>query len=776
MIPKQMSFLDDENDGKGAPPVLSPSGSQTFHFVPRADEVVTDNTCVNCRKSINHVPRLLSCLHTMCSECVEILQDKNKNTLPCSLCSSVTNLPAGSTVHLNADCVTLINHEYTLLSADKLMCGFCDPDAARAASHYCNNCYSPLCSVDANNHKRIKAFGSHKLTLLDKQKMHSCPLSKDVRVCMEHDEKDYGRFCETCETPVCQVCEDTNHVGHRFVPFINAGNNARTAVDQELKVAHGSIKRVSDAISLIEHTSAEIKEKEEKITQSIKSETEAIIRCAQDRERRLLNALIHQAAEKQTDLKSQKMSLQSQLSSLQFAAEYAAKSLRMSNENNGEFQLLWVKRPLYSRLSTLQVRNDIAPVCNSFIELQQGNERTQAVNLINKSGQIVVINSNLERCRLIYHTTDIKMGETFCVMLLQLDKSGAILMTGHVEPFVTLQYNDGSADTITPKLEDDGRYSISFTPSRGTTCELSVHIRNQHIEGSPIQFKIVKPDTHPPINEASHVHATSSTNPRVDLSASYNFTSSTNPFATPQYTPSFVSAPQYTPPSVSTPQYASNALFTAFPTNGVTVSSIDSDDEEDGLSALSKHKAVSNMGEQHTVSDPDPVETEENKHQEFNHSICGELLELSADSRTVTKSANASRGWNSAVLGSLPNQSYKLRINSCSRNGLMIGLSPSHDFKADGEPNHSVRGYFFSISTRSSYRSTKPKKREYANNITPPQNGSIIEVVYDRIQGTISYIIDGNQAGVAFDAVPSDVDLYPAVELPASGDSVQFLD
>jgi len=142
--------------------------------------------------------------------------------------------------------------------------------------------------------------------------------------------------------------------------------------------------------------------------------------------------------------------------------------------------------------------------------------------------------------------------------------------------------------------------------------------------------------------------------------------------------------------------------------------------------------------------------------QRWDPNYCGVNIQLSQKNVVATKIGG--NGWN-AVLGTEPNQTYKVKLVNRGTNGLeMIGMAPRNGFKVNGL-NQTSCGWYLYCHEGTLCSQQGDSYRAYATAIG---NGSVVEVVFDAQKREISFTIDGVSKGVAFSNLPQG-DFYPAV-------------
>eukprot|EP01118_Nematostelium_gracile_P004800 TRINITY_DN15729_c0_g1_i1.p1 TRINITY_DN15729_c0_g1~~TRINITY_DN15729_c0_g1_i1.p1 ORF type:complete len:323 (-),score=76.52 TRINITY_DN15729_c0_g1_i1:15-983(-) len=136
----------------------------------------------------------------------------------------------------------------------------------------------------------------------------------------------------------------------------------------------------------------------------------------------------------------------------------------------------------------------------------------------------------------------------------------------------------------------------------------------------------------------------------------------------------------------------------------------------------------------------------------------GKNLELSKNNTTVTKTS--SKGWNSAVLANQYVDRFTIKIVKRSDGDAMIGMAPV-SFDKNGN-NFRSCGYYLHIGIGSLFSQGNRFGRPFTNSI---QEKSLIEVYYDRKNGTIRFKVNDVDLGIAFENIPNQTLLFPCLEI-----------
>ncbi|XP_061451416.1 protein PML-like isoform X2 [Rhineura floridana] len=246
--------------------------------------------CERCRREAKN-PKLLACLHTLCTECLE----ENKPIDHCPVCR-ISIQRAGRAVFqdnlLFANLQTKLNTYRKIASERDLVCDRCKD----GAEFWCSECSEFLC---------VKCYDAHQWYL--KQKSHEAQKLADLKndtaqnfleasrkssnlFCSEHTQV-ISIYCRGCCKPLCCSCAllDGEHYNARLYCNIRVEIENRKEELGKIKVELGEKKRsyektystVHERLQQLEkmrsETREEIQEKVEEMVQWIRQKGEELL-------------------------------------------------------------------------------------------------------------------------------------------------------------------------------------------------------------------------------------------------------------------------------------------------------------------------------------------------------------------------------------------------------------------------------------------------------------------------------------------------------------------
>ncbi|XP_066491016.1 protein PML-like isoform X2 [Tiliqua scincoides] len=249
--------------------------------------------CERCQKEVKS-PKLLSCLHNLCTECLE---ESKPNGL-CKICGTPYSQNAGTSKQDNllfANLQANLSIYWKAVDSKDLMCDNCK-EGNKKAEYWCSVCKEFLCTSCYESHQKYTresheiralkgiAAGSSKeyLDWIKKRSVNSCSIHKNEPV---------SRYCPECRQSMCSKCAllDSIHTGlHRDLQEeIKHGRDELQGMSMEL------MKKKSNYSGIYERLKKLVKDKEK-----VKSETKALqkmieimMQLVQERREALLTAV-----------------------------------------------------------------------------------------------------------------------------------------------------------------------------------------------------------------------------------------------------------------------------------------------------------------------------------------------------------------------------------------------------------------------------------------------------------------------------------------------------
>ena len=227
-------------------------------------------TCQGC-SNILVEPRVLSCMHNFCYNCVqglEVEQNQEEEAedeepreslagfVRCPACETPTEYPEGGAAalppafHLIA-MLELYKMVRKVQKGDKSSCENCKENCAVG---YCRHCSQLLCRGCIAIHRRWSKFEKHDILGIEQianTALQGLPLKDPGEMtCPDHEEPMLF-FCNTCEHIICQTCSVHDHKEHDFQLVSENYPEHEEEVKQSLEPLKDQIAKLDEAISEI---------------------------------------------------------------------------------------------------------------------------------------------------------------------------------------------------------------------------------------------------------------------------------------------------------------------------------------------------------------------------------------------------------------------------------------------------------------------------------------------------------------------------------------------
>ncbi|KDO31917.1 hypothetical protein SPRG_03133 [Saprolegnia parasitica CBS 223.65] len=179
---------------------------------------------------------------------------------------------------------------------------------------------------------------------------------------------------------------------------------------------------------------------------------------------------------------------------------------------------------------------------------------------------------------------------------------------------------------------------------------------------------------------------------------------------------------------------------------------------------------ISTPRELHTPSERDAGSLKWNPH------LCSAGLSLSDDGSSVQRANAPSRSVSHSVLGASCVDVYSLRLERITTVGnvlgkLFVGLAPRKGFGVYSY-NPEVSGYYVELRHGTLYAQDGIRGTPYCAGFS---EGDVVTVRWRRDVGEIHFEKNDLELGVAFSGLPTDLELFPAVDMYYHGAHLSFV-
>ena len=245
-------------------------------------------------------PKLLSCAHTFCKDClVQLYQCQRRgDNISCPVCRQSTRLQNGdvSRLQTNVPIKAMIGD----VKSAKRNCTLCGPEAKSIATAYCQMCVEYMCDSCLEAHVKFRKNKDHEVTSMDDINKGKVKMK---RFCHAHPQEEKLWVCTTCNCLICFRCRviDHNDANHKLEKVTDFQKRMKDQIESLKKKAGERVKSFENHMKMTNKQDAKI---DLKINEVIADINKAYDDCIQQLTKRR-NALIGQCNEFKKKLKMQ---------------------------------------------------------------------------------------------------------------------------------------------------------------------------------------------------------------------------------------------------------------------------------------------------------------------------------------------------------------------------------------------------------------------------------------------------------------------------------------
>ncbi|XP_046567785.1 tripartite motif-containing protein 45-like [Haliotis rubra] len=224
--------------------------------------------CPSCRKIFdlrNQTPRLLGCLHSVCSDCLKITLFSHESPgIACPVCRSPISHEAAP---LDYAIMKVLEIEETK-DLGGLKCDDCPHDGT--ATYRCLDCRCNMCDTCMSYHAKFAATITHELRCLSELSDTKHEVLKEDKLCPQHGLRQHLFCCsKTCKVALCSTCATTDHNGHNLGPIWCLYGAVRKDIMKRNVLLAENISRMEDLEARLNSHKERVKESKRNIESDI---------------------------------------------------------------------------------------------------------------------------------------------------------------------------------------------------------------------------------------------------------------------------------------------------------------------------------------------------------------------------------------------------------------------------------------------------------------------------------------------------------------------------
>ena len=473
--------------------------------------------CVQCKKELRD-PHLLCCLHCVCRECIESVEQL-RGRLKCPQCGDTTThtpaeaqttcseqvcRPSTATAEVRCfpvRCVALAKYAedckllQKIASGEPLLCNnsACD-DPTSPAAVLCLECAEFLCQSCSSAHRLMasKISGDH--TELPLSKPFSRPPSVQRSVvssatpatCPTHEGKTLEYICEQCDTLLCQACTVDRGPGHqpKFLTRAALAGHAQCLVAAKEVIVSGREKKQKIAARL-EEQSIEVDKATKEAHRATEQEFNHLHKLLSQKEASMHEQIDTASAQKKQYLAEHTQRCNKEGESL--AVTEAILSFLLANSSSYEVVAYKKLAQMIQSAATSQHRPQAdGALVSSMLQFQPQHVKA-LVAAITQFGQVQDGASPLH-CTVCPNPESIRQSPPVMFTLTAISSRSIPCSSGgeSVEAFLRPR-PPVPGPAIKAKVADkkNGQYKVEFHAVYSGECELSFLVNGGHVHGSP---------------------------------------------------------------------------------------------------------------------------------------------------------------------------------------------------------------------------------------------------------------------------------------------------
>ena len=450
------------------------------------------NICQYC-DNIYQDPRILSCLHSYCLQCITKLHVEGATSITCPTCNQSTTIPDEDVSSLPRN--VRLSEE---TKQDKILrkvtstspppCDSCDENSPIA---YCTECDYLLCNVCYDAHQKLKKSRSHSsFTLKEAQNMSQDKLikmlpssSSSSPMCHDHDNQVLDLYCQQCTIPVCVKCTIISHKGHPVHEVSKQIIQNKEEIQQGLEGFPVSQKHLKEVMTAGEEMKKKIKTRKNEVDTIIQQAFAKLQQLLHQSEEALLAKSSEEAMGKEVRLSIQLESIQRLFESMNHCHSLAS----IATSEYSDVELLSIAHTLHNRSINLQQQfSEISLELSPNISVEVNTDTL--ATMITEFG--CVSDTSPSNSTAVIPCNRLAIGAAMKVKVVSRDIRGQELDHGEV---VRSRLTAVGKRSIECQVTDnnDGTYLVSVTPQQSGQHKLSITIHGQDIQGSPFDLSVV---------------------------------------------------------------------------------------------------------------------------------------------------------------------------------------------------------------------------------------------------------------------------------------------
>ena len=444
-------------------------------------------------------PKLLSCFHVFCKECLEslVLQEEGQSILRCPNCRRATAVPPQGVSGLQSDFHAhhLFEIKNTLTKAKEPQKTRCEKCKKSTATGFCRDCGKFICEKCTEVHQMWEALATHQIVTMQDIQADTAtliPPKKKVIYCPKHKGKKIKIYCETCNELICSNCTIRLHQGHQYDIVSDTFQKHKQEIADQLEPVKHHLDTVNQALHNFNARSKEIQDQRAAIQADIHKEIDQLHQALEQRRTELIGQLDQLIQHKLKSLAAQRDQVELLHTQLTSCLEYVEGSLTTGTQG----EILEMKAPLLKQINRINTDfnpDTLAPEEEADILLVADSDLHHACE---KFAEVVVaLPAHPDKC---YSTGNglksAKVEGLTTVLVHAIDKDGKETkqpVKGLAAELVRITNATRAECQVT--RAGGSKYEIQYQPATRGQHQLHIRINGKNIKGSPYTVMVAMP-------------------------------------------------------------------------------------------------------------------------------------------------------------------------------------------------------------------------------------------------------------------------------------------
>ncbi|XP_071501171.1 E3 ubiquitin-protein ligase TRIM56-like [Diadema antillarum] len=280
-------------------------------------------------------PRLLSCSHTYCKDCLKQLSNSGSQSkgrkITCPVCRKITKVP-NSNVNL-LQCNYPIKSLIEDVKNQTQACTVCRGNEKPLAITYCQECDDYMCDDCHKTHDKWDKFAGHEVVKVDGI-ISGVVSKKKRRKCKKHKSEDEEYFCDECKRFVCFRCGVMEHsqAGHKVLDGKAHDDEQKKKIGELRGRADVKMSKNNQYIAFVKEQQAQMKHVLEKLSREIEQACEESIHQLQEKRDHLIKECTRRIEEFNKELQSMRDVSKLRISQIKEMSDLVENGLKMPLE------------------------------------------------------------------------------------------------------------------------------------------------------------------------------------------------------------------------------------------------------------------------------------------------------------------------------------------------------------------------------------------------------------------------------------------------------------